>query len=114
MSSAAKKKVLAPQDAKKDSSMDLVLFHLVLHFADDPLAAIKETSRILRSGGYVIIVDFLPHNIEKLREEYAHRRLGFSDNEVKEWCNVTGLKISSTEIMRGSELDIAIWVAIKK
>jgi len=99
--------------ALKDNSMDLVLFHQVLHFADDPLAAIKETSRILRSGGYVIIVDFLPHNIEKLREEYAHRRLGFSDDEVKDWCNLTGLRINSTEIMRGSELDIAIWVAIK-
>lgn len=100
--------------ALKDNSMDMVIFHLVLHFADDPLAAIKETSRILRKNGQVIIVDFLPHKIEKLREEYAHRRLGFSEEEVKEWCSVTGLKFKLMEIMQGSELDIAIWIASKK
>lgn len=100
--------------ALKDECMDLVLFHQVLHFADDPLTAIKETSRILRLGGVVIIVDFLPHKMEKLREEYAHRRLGFSMDEVEEWCGATGLKISSVEKMRGSELDIAVWVASKK
>lgn len=99
--------------ALKDGSMDLVLFHQVLHFADDPLAAIKETSRILKADGRVIIVDFLPHDMEKLREEYAHRRLGFSESEVQEWCKATGLDLKSTEIMRGSELDIAIWVAFK-
>jgi len=100
--------------ALKDSSMDLVIFHLVLHFADDPLAAIKETSRILRKNGQLVIVDFLPHKIEKLRENYAHRRLGFSAEEVKEWRSVTGLKFKMMEIMQGSELDIAIWVASKK
>ncbi|MCP5381307.1 MAG: metalloregulator ArsR/SmtB family transcription factor [Kordiimonadaceae bacterium] len=99
--------------ALKDECMDLVLFHQVLHFADDPLAAIKETSRILRPDGKVIIVDFLPHKLEKLREEYAHRRLGFSNKEVTDWCKMTGLQITSTETMRGSELDIAIWVATK-
>ncbi len=99
--------------ALKDESMDLVLFHQVLHFANDPLAAIKETSRILRPKGTAVIIDFLPHNIEKLRDEHAHRRLGFSVSEVEDWCNATGLMIKSTEIMRGCELDIAIWVASK-
>ncbi|MCC3862153.1 ArsR/SmtB family transcription factor [Pseudemcibacter aquimaris] len=100
--------------ALPDQAMDLVIFHQVLHFADDPLAAIKETARILRPNGRVVIVDFLPHKIEKLREEYAHRRLGFSKSEVQDWCSLTGLNLKSTEIMKGSELDIAIWVATKK
>ena len=100
--------------ALKDESIDLVLFHQVLHFADDPLAAIKETSRILRPNGSAIIIDFLPHNVEKLRDEQAHRRLGFSVKEVDEWCRATGLMMKSTEIMRGSELDIAIWTASKE
>ncbi|MBT5186749.1 MAG: metalloregulator ArsR/SmtB family transcription factor [Kordiimonadaceae bacterium] len=97
-----------------DQSMDFVLFHQVLHFADDPLSAIKETSRILRQNGRVIIVDFLPHQLEVLRNEHAHRRLGFSQKEVKDWCNATALEINSIKIMQGSELDIAIWVATKK
>lgn len=99
--------------ALQDQSMDLVIFHQVLHFADDPLAAIKETSRILRPNGCVMIVDFLPHKFEKLRDEFAHRRLGFSEVEVEEWCKATHLNLTKTEIMKGSELDIAIWIAHK-
>jgi ArsR family transcriptional regulator len=60
-----------------------------------------------------MIVDFLPHNFEKLRDEHAHRRLGFSDSEVSEWCKATVLNLTKTEIMKGSELDIAIWIAYK-
>ncbi len=100
--------------ALKDETMDLVLFHQVLHFADNPLAAIKETSRILKKKGRVVIVDFLPHEMEKLREKYAHRRLGFSKEEVTDWCEMAGLETLSIKIMQGSELDIAIWVATKK
>lgn len=100
--------------ALMDSSMDLVLFHQVLHFADDPLAAIRETARILRPDGIVIVIDFLPHKNEKLREEHAHRRLGFSEEEINEWCRITDLKITSTKVMRGKELDLFIWVATKK
>ena len=99
--------------ALKNESMDMVLFHQVLHFADDPLAAINETSRILRKNGRVMIVDFLPHKLEKLREEHAHRRLGFSQKEVSDWCRSANLEVSSVEIMKGSELDIAIWIAFK-
>ena len=100
--------------ALMDGSMDLVLFHQVLHFADDPLAAIRETARILRPDGIVIVIDFLPHKNEKLREEHAHRRLGFSEEEINEWCRITDLKITSTKVMRGKELDLFIWVATKK
>ena len=100
--------------ALMDSSMDLVLFHQVLHFADDPLAAIRETARILRPDGIVIVIDFLPHKNEKLREEHAHRRLGFSEEEINEWCRITDLKITTTKVMRGKELDLFIWVATKK
>ena len=91
--------------ALMDGSMDLVLFHQVLHFADDPLAAIRETARILRPDGIVIVIDFLPHKNEKLREEHAHRRLGFSEEEINEWCRITDLKITTTKVMRGKELN---------
>ena len=100
--------------ALMDGSMDLVLFHQVLHFADDPLAAIRETARILRPDGIVIVIDFLPHKNEKLREEHAHRRLGFSEEEINEWCRITDLKITTTKVMRGKELDLFICVATKK
>lgn len=72
-------------------SVDVVTIHHVLHFLDDPGAAIAEAAYALRPGGRLLIVDFAPHELEFLRTEYAHRRLGFSDQEVFAWCKSAGL-----------------------
>lgn len=99
--------------ALNSDSMDLILIHQVLHFADDPSAALKETSRLLRVGGRVIVVDFAPHTLEYLREEQAHRRLGFNDEEVIGWMTNVGLKNDPVMHLKGKELDLTIWVANK-
>jgi ArsR family transcriptional regulator len=70
-----------------EPSFDAVTFHQVLHFADEPAAAIAEARRVLRPGGRMMIVDFAPHDVEILRREHAHRRLGFSDDEVRGWLS---------------------------
>jgi len=100
--------------ALPDSSMDLVLFHQVLHFADDPLSAIRETKRMLRPAGRAIIVDFSPHKEEFLRDEHAHRRLGFTDQEIADWCHSAGLKCDPAVHLKGKKLDVAVWVAHQK
>ena len=43
-------------------------------------------------GGRLLIADFAPHELEFLRDEFAHRRLGFSDREVQGWFAGAGLK----------------------
>jgi ArsR family transcriptional regulator len=73
-----------------DASMDCVTIHHVLHFLDEPALAVAEASRTLRSGGRLLIVDFAPHDLERLRAEHAHRRLGFEDPEVRQWCEAAG------------------------
>jgi ArsR family transcriptional regulator len=70
---------------------DLVTIHQVLHFLSDPVRAIAEAARMLKRGGRLVIVDFAPHQHEFLREEHAHRRLGFADAEVGEWCVSAGI-----------------------
>jgi DNA-binding transcriptional ArsR family regulator len=62
-----------PKDA-----FDVVIIHQVLHFLDDSGRAIREAARVLRPGGRLLVVDFAPHDLEFLREEHAHRRLGFA------------------------------------
>jgi len=99
--------------ALNDGSMDLILIHQVLHFADDPCSALKETSRLLRKDGRVIVVDFAPHNLEYLRDEQAHRRLGFKDEEIMGWLNNVGLKSDPPIHLKGKDLDLSIWVANK-
>jgi len=77
-------------------NFDLVTIHQVLHFLDDPLAAIREAARALRPGGRLLIVDFAPHKLEFLREEHAHLRLGFSDEQMLGWMKDAGLEPAKT------------------
>ena len=74
---------------------DAVLFHQVLHYMDDPQAAVIEAARVLKPSGHLLIVDFAPHELEFLRTDYAHRRLGFSDREIESWFDAAGLKSSA-------------------
>ena len=75
-----------------DASVDLVTIHHVLHFLDEPAAAVQEAARVLRGSGRVLIVDLAPHTVESLRSEYAHRRLGLQESEVNTWCQQAGLE----------------------
>ncbi len=92
-------------------AIDLVLFHQVLHFADDPATAVAEAARVLRPRGRVAIVDFLPHEIEFLRADHAHRRLGFDDREVRGWFEMAGLKAGAMRRLEGDPLTVGIWTA---
>jgi ubiquinone/menaquinone biosynthesis C-methylase UbiE len=102
-------------DASAEEGFDAVVFHQVLHFLDDPLAAIREAGRVLRAGGRVLIVDFAPHQLEFLRNDYAHRRLGFSNAEVEGWFRSAGLQPLETERLAARSdaeaLTVVIWVA---
>jgi ArsR family transcriptional regulator len=66
----------------RDASFDLVTLHQVLHYVADPEGVVAEASRVLEPAGTLLVVDFAPHNLEFLREEHAHCRLGFADKEV--------------------------------
>ena len=61
---------------------DLVVIHQVLHFLDDPGRALAEAARALRPSGRLLVVDFAAHGEDYLRDDYAHRRLGFSNDEI--------------------------------
>src|SRR5215831_14264400 len=97
--------------ALPDASFDAVVIHQVLHYADRPAAAIAEAARTLRPAGILVLVDFAPHALEFLRDEHAHRRLGFSDAEVAEWCRATGLDPGSPRRLPGDPLTVVIWTA---
>jgi ArsR family transcriptional regulator len=77
-------------------AFDLVTVHQVLHYLDDPQAAIREAARTMRPGGRLIIVDFAAHSLEFLREEHAHVRLGFTDRQIADWFEEAGLDLEKT------------------
>jgi ubiquinone/menaquinone biosynthesis C-methylase UbiE/DNA-binding transcriptional ArsR family regulator len=95
-------------------SFDVVIIHQVLHFLDDSARAIAEAARVLRPGGRLLVVDFAPHDLEFLREEHAHRRLGFPAEAVAQWLEAAGLDIARQQTLPPGpqgKIAVSLWLA---
>ena len=79
-------------------SVDAAFCVMVLHFLSDPLQAIAELCRITQGGGSVIVVDLVEHNQEWMREQMAHRWLGFKKSSIEEWFSDSGVTEMTYEL----------------
>jgi ArsR family transcriptional regulator len=96
-----------------DGGADTAILHHVLHFAQQPRAAIAEAARVLGAGGRLLIADFAPHDREELRSRDAHTRLGFSDEQILGWFESAGLGPVLVETLEGGELTVKLWLGRK-
>jgi ubiquinone/menaquinone biosynthesis C-methylase UbiE len=99
-----------------NDAFDVVIVHQVLHFLDDGGRAIKEAARVLRPGGRLLVVDFAPHEQEFLREQFAHRRLGFARETVTQWMGVSGLEALAYKSLPpepdgDGKIAVSLWLA---
>jgi len=65
----------------KDRTVDAAVCVLVLHHVAHPVAALKETRRVLRAdrgGGVALVIDMVEHDREEYRQTMGHTHLGFS------------------------------------
>lgn len=100
-----------------NASADFITLHQVLHYLDEPGRALAEAGRVLRPGGRMMIVDFAPHELESLRDEHAHRRLGVAGEQMIGWLRRAGLGLVAHEVLpppwRNGDagLTVSIWLA---
>lgn len=96
------------------ASFDLVVVHQVLHYLDDPARALRGAARLVAPGGRLLVVDFAPHELEFLRTGQAHRRLGFSADQVSGWLAEAGLATIATRDLaprESGQLTVTLWLA---
>lgn len=84
-------------------SHDLIVLHHVLHFLDEPAAAMQEAAKALRPGGRLVVVDFDAHDCEFLREDHAHARLGFSQTMLAGYFEAAGLEATGVRALHPGE-----------
>lgn len=89
---------------------DVVILHQVLHYAQQPAAAVAEAARIAAPGGRLLIVDFAAHDREELREQDAHVRLGFDDDQMIAMLGSAGLEGATAASLEGGELTVKLWL----
>lgn len=94
-------------------SADTAVLHQVLHYAQQPAAAIAEAARLLVRGGRLLIVDFARHEREELRQRAAHVRLGFDDAQLDQWFADAGLTLDETLELAGGALTVKLWLGRK-
>ena len=96
-------------------SFDLVIINQVLHFLDDSARAIQEAARVLRPAGRLLVVDFAPHDLEFMRDEHAHRRLGFAPETVTGWLTAAGLEMQQQKTLppepnSDGKIEVSLWL----
>ena len=90
----------APELPIASDSVDAVVLHHVLEFADDPHRALREVERILIPEGTVVIIGFNPYSTWGLRG-WVRRRRGdapwcgrfLSASRVRDWLALLGFDI---------------------
>jgi ArsR family transcriptional regulator len=71
---------------------DLVSLARVLHHAARPPDWIAAAARLLRPGGHLAILDYLPHDDEAMREQ-GDVWLGFDPDKLGDWITGAGLTL---------------------
>ncbi|HVH20624.1 MAG TPA: metalloregulator ArsR/SmtB family transcription factor [Myxococcota bacterium] len=69
----------------EDGAVDAAFAHMVLHYLPSPSDALREMARVVAPGGKVVIVDFVLHEHEWMRQELGVTWLGFAEQELRGW-----------------------------
>ncbi len=98
------------EDIGQRGGADLVAMARVLHHAARPKDAIAAAARLLRPGGHLVLVDYLPHDDETMREQ-GDVWLGFEPAKLRAWLESATLDVLTLHPMAGP-LSPAVQLAV--
>jgi len=81
-----------------DREVDAAFAHMVLQYLASPVEALREMARVVAPGGSVVVIDFVRHDREWMREELGVLRLGFTVDEIESGFIAAGLEEPRIEI----------------
>lgn len=93
-----------------DASFDAVALQMVLHYAEDPAAALAEAARVLRPGGALLVADLAAHGDAALMAAQAHRWPGFDDAQLAGWLGAAGCAPAAATTIPGPRA-VRLWPA---
>jgi len=93
-----------------DAAFDVVTLQMVLHYAEDPAAAMAEAARVLHPDGLLIVVDLAPHDRAEVLRRHAHRWPGFDDAAIAGWLGAAGCAATNAATLPGA-LPVRLWSA---
>jgi ubiquinone/menaquinone biosynthesis C-methylase UbiE len=95
-----------------DHSFDTVVLQMVLHHAEDPTGAVQEATRVLASGGRLLVIDLTEHDRADLTGKLAHRWPGFSDETINRMFTMAKVEWRNPVTIPGP-LPIRIWPSVR-
>ena len=103
-----------------ETSFDIAVLQMVLHYAEDPQGVLAEAARVLRPGGRLLVVDLAHHDRAELLSRFAHRWPGFDEAAMHALLSQAGFEQGeaidipgSVSLPPGPDPRVRIWVALR-
>jgi DNA-binding transcriptional ArsR family regulator len=98
------------QEVDQRGGADLVVLARMLVHASRPQDVIAAATRLVRPGGHLVLVDYLPHDDESLREQ-GHVWLGFEPAKLRTWlegAQLTPIALTPFSVSHTPALQLAV------